>query len=211
MGDFHGFMTNKISLIKKNGERVDNIFALVQGKKILVDDISLKIKEGNKIQRVLPNGMEENYIITNIKYSISELFQGMENVTIYVQKETQIDSYSHPNQQLNIYGNNSQMNINSPNANLNTINITCTELFKKLKNVIEGKIVDENARSDLLNQVEELEKAKSEKSFSEKYTDFIASAANHATLWSAFISIHPCLHGYNTYDKMSFRGDCREG
>ena len=193
MSDFSEFMTNKISLVRKNGERIDNILASVQGKEIIMDNISLKMEEGDKILRMLPNGTEERYTIINLEYHLNDLFQGMEHVEIHVRKETQIDSHGPPNQNFNIYGNNSQMNINSPNANLNNINITCTELFEKLRCVIEEKITDENARSELLNQVSELEKVQGNKSFSEKYTNFIASAANHATLWGALTPFIPAF------------------
>jgi hypothetical protein len=187
------FMTNKVSLIRKNGERVDNILASVQGKKIITDDISLKMEEGDKILRVLPNGIEEKYLITNLEYHISELFEGMEHVTIHVRKETQIDPLSPPHLEFHTHGSNSQMNINSPNANLNTINITHNDLFEKLKNVVEEQIVDENTKSELLSQVKELEKVQGERSFSEKYTDFIASAANHVTLWGALSPFIPAF------------------
>jgi|WetSurMetagenome_2_1015567.scaffolds.fasta_scaffold63197_1 hypothetical protein len=193
MSDFSEFMTNKISLIRKNGKRIDNIFASVQGKEIITDNISLKMEEGEKILRILPNGVEEKYIITNLEYYVGESCQGMEHVKILVRKETQIDSHGPSNQQFNIYGDNSQMNINSPNASQNNITITCEELFEKLRCVIEEKITDENARSKLLNQVDELEKDRGKKSFSEKYTNFIASAANHATLWSALSPFIPAF------------------
>jgi len=191
MNAFREFYTNEISLIRKNGERVDNIFASVQGREILMGDISLKMEEGDKILRMLPNGVEEKYVIINLEYHINDLFKGMEHVTIHVRKETQIDSHSPPNQQFNIYGNNSQMNINSHNAKLNTTNVTHIDLFKKLRDVVREQITDENARSELLGRVDELEKVQEDKSFSEKYTDFIASAANHATLWSALSPFIP--------------------
>jgi hypothetical protein len=187
------FKNNKISLVRKNGEQIDDILAAVQGEKIITDNISLIMEEGDEILRILPNGVEEKYTITNLEYNISDLFQGMEHVIIHVRKETQIDSRGPSNQQFNIYGNNSQMNINSPNANLNNINITCAELFENLRCVIDEKITDENAKSKLLNQVDELEKVQGEKSFSEKYTNFIASAANHATLWSALSPFIPAF------------------
>lgn len=33
-----------------------------------MDDLSLKIEEGDKIARILPNGIEELYLITCIEY-----------------------------------------------------------------------------------------------------------------------------------------------
>jgi len=186
-----GLLTDKVSLIKKNGERVNDIYASVQGKKIFMDDVSLKTEEGDKLTRTLPNGMEETYLILNAEYFLG--VKPLEHIEIDVRKETQIDPSSHPHQEFHIHGNNSQMNINSPNANLNTINITQSNLFEKLKGVIDEQITDKNIKIELLSQVEELEKAQGEKSFSEKYNNFIASASNHATLWSALYPFIPTI------------------
>lgn len=180
-------LNDKISLIRSNGERVDDIPASVQGNEIFIDDITLKMEEGDKLTRTLPNGIEETYLILNLEYYLG--FMG--HVEIDVRKETQIDLHKPSHQEFHIHGNNSQMNINSLNSSLNSINITPSELFERLKDIVDEQITDSNAKSELLSQVQELEEAGDKKSFSERYTNFIASAANHATLWVALSPLIP--------------------
>lgn len=181
------YLTDKVSLIRKNGDRVEDIPALVQGNKIMIDDIDLKMEEGDKLTRMLPNGIEEAFLILNLKYYLAS----MKFVEIDVRKETQIDARKPSSQEFHLHGNNSQMNINSPNSNLNSIIITQDKLFETLRSIVNEQITDINAKSELFNQVEKLEKAEDKKSFSERYNEFIASAANHANLWVALSPLIP--------------------
>lgn len=174
-------LTDKVSLIRKNGDIVDNIFASVQGRKVFMDDMNLKMEEGDKLIRIHPNGTEETYLILNLKYL---LFGDLSHIEIDVKKDTQIDLLKP--QELHIYSSNSQIIINSPNSNLNALNIAQGDLFERLRQVVDKNITDDNnIKAELLRQVEELEKAQGDESFSERYNRFIASAANHATLWGA--------------------------
>jgi hypothetical protein len=50
------YLNDKVSWIDGNGERHDNIMARIQKNEIYIDAIELKIKEGDKIARVLQNG-----------------------------------------------------------------------------------------------------------------------------------------------------------
>lgn len=173
-------LTDKVSLIRKNGDIVDNIFASVQGRKVFMDDMNLKMEDGDKLIRILPNGKEETYLILNLKYL---LFGDLSHIEIDVKKDTQIDPLKP--QELHIHSSNSQMIINSPNSKLNAFNIVQGDLFERLRQAVDTNITDNNIKMELLSQLEELEKAQGDESFSERYNRFIASAANHATLWSA--------------------------
>lgn len=187
----HDLLTDKVSWIGKNEERVNDISASVQGNKIIIDNVSLKLEEGDEIRRMLPNGIEEVFLILNLKYYLGgELFKDLAHVSIDVRKKTQLD-VNKTHQQFHIYGNNSQMNVNSPNSTITMINITENNLFEKLRLLVNEQIADDDDKSDLLSQVDELEKTKDKKSFSEHYINFIASAANHATLLTALSSFIP--------------------
>ncbi|OOR59994.1 hypothetical protein BGP34_04095 [Bacillus mycoides] len=60
---FTTFPTQEVSLLKQNGQCIDDIEAHIQSKVIFIEDISIPIEEGDKILRVLPNGLSETYLV----------------------------------------------------------------------------------------------------------------------------------------------------
>jgi hypothetical protein len=54
-------LKDKVSLLRKNGERVDEIKASVQSKKIIIQRSDVLIETGDLIQRKMSNGGEETY------------------------------------------------------------------------------------------------------------------------------------------------------
>lgn len=60
---FEEFMRDKVSLVKRNGEIIENITACVQSKMIHIDDAQIPLEEGDRLLRKLPNGLVESYIV----------------------------------------------------------------------------------------------------------------------------------------------------
>ncbi len=58
---FKDLLTDTISLLKNNGERVDNIQSSVQTNKIFIDRSDILIEPGDLIQRNMSNGGEETF------------------------------------------------------------------------------------------------------------------------------------------------------
>jgi len=80
-------LTDKVSLIRKNGDRIDNIPASVQGNKIFTGNTSLQMEEGDTLIRILKNGKEEKYSILNLDYYEDE---DLGHIKIDVRKETTV-------------------------------------------------------------------------------------------------------------------------
>ena len=57
-----------VSLIKSNGDRYDNIRANLQSNvgKMLTQEMKIPFEEGDIIERILPNGINEQYEIAQI-------------------------------------------------------------------------------------------------------------------------------------------------
>lgn len=195
MSLIHAHLKDRVVWVKKNGEKQDNILALIQKDTIFMDDLSLKIEEGDKIARVLPNGIEELYLIKYIDWVSG--FGGIDHMEIDVEKEKAIRNIGATHVEYHQHGNTEQVNINSPEASLRKIDkieIINNNIFMQLKNAIEENVAEEDAKSDLLQQVEVLENAQGQEVFSKHYHEFIASAANHATLFTAIAPIIPKLY-----------------
>jgi len=56
-------LPDKVTLIKKGKVIEENIPADVQPNMIFIDNHKLPLEEGDILQRILPNGLEENYKI----------------------------------------------------------------------------------------------------------------------------------------------------
>jgi len=66
---FSEVMTDTVSLIKKDGDRVDNIKACVQSKQILIMRSDILIETGDLIQRKMSNGGEEIYEVIDPRFN----------------------------------------------------------------------------------------------------------------------------------------------
>jgi hypothetical protein len=117
---FNQLMTDKVTLVKNNGNRYENIRSNVQTKLIFIDDATIPIEEGDKLIRILPNTLEEVYIV--VDRGFFSAMGGMKaHYQVKVRKENiTIDEYSnsrHTNVN-NIYGNvnNSQIQQNVKNS-----------------------------------------------------------------------------------------------
>ena len=63
MSHFSGMLNDRVALAKKNGERHEDIPALVDSKMIFMEDVTLPIEEGDRFERKLPNGLVESYVV----------------------------------------------------------------------------------------------------------------------------------------------------
>ena len=59
------FPTEPVTLVKRNGQRIPVAEALVSSKSVHIDDASLPIEEGDVLERSLPNGLVEQFEVTD--------------------------------------------------------------------------------------------------------------------------------------------------
>lgn len=180
------FMTDRVTLVKKNGQRFEDIPASVQSKKIFIDDASIPIEEEDRLFRTLSNGLEESYVVLDRGYyERSGSFKA--HYQVEVRKETRPVDESGRTTIYNLHGANSRVNIGSHDASTNIVNVTENTLFAELHRVIVEEIADEVQRGMLTEAVQGMEAARGTPRFVEKYQSFIASAANHMTVFTPFL------------------------
>ncbi|MCB4762162.1 MAG: hypothetical protein LGB05_08430 [Sulfurovum sp.] len=129
-------MNDNVSLIKKSGERIDNIQASVQAKKIFIDRSDILIETGDLIQRKMSNGGEDTYKVidpgfhekfgdipagyqmTHKKLGLPEAKRAIQNITV------------------TIHGDNSgNMQVGNDNAmNISEFNQKFTQLIQEIEN-----------------------------------------------------------------------------
>lgn len=86
-----------------------------------------------------------------------------------------------------LHGHNSRVNIQSTDNSTNIVNLTSNELFLQLGEQLSAAL-DGNAKKEVLERLDELEKAQNTPRFGLSYTRFMAVAADHWTLISPLIA-----------------------
>ncbi|SRR6266567_6028772 len=86
-----------------------------------------------------------------------------------------------------LHGHNSRVNIQSTDNSTNKVNLTSNELFLQLREKLSNE-TDGEVKVEILERLDELEKAQNTPGFGLSYTKFMAVAADHWTLISPLIS-----------------------
>ena len=178
---------DRICLITKNKERIDNIPASVQNNKIHImlgeGYENLIIEEGDSLIRNLSNRGAERYVVIKANFSEGAPNFGIPaNYTLEVEKTTKPKKNYVPTISA---GDNARIIVNSTDNSVN-IQITQDNMWEQLVEVIKLQC---NNQSDLLKLVAEMKETKGTPKFKEKYQAFIASAANHMTVFAPFIPV----------------------
>ena len=183
-------MNETVTLRKKDGQ-TRSFKAMVQPNMIFTDDSDLPVEEGDLIERKLPNGMAEGFVVTERGYT-----KGMRNIPDHYQIKTRkaeaTDSPtsrqpSVPTHIYNVTGPHARVNIQSEDSSINISSVSNEQLYDDRAHVIEQQVASAVQRADLLNRLEALESAPDKITWGEKYREFIASAADHMTLLAPFL------------------------
>lgn len=180
------FPTEMVKIIKSDDSVIDNVKALVDRGTIFIEDGTLNIEEGDIIERDLPSGVKEQFLVVDRGF-----YKGMHGIPDHYQvKVERQSSYTKGSrgQIINQYHitNADKVNIHSTD-NSTTYKVTGNDLsvLETIKNLARGL---EN-EVEIISSVDEMEKHIGKKDFAQKYNDFIQSVANHMTIFAPFIPI----------------------
>ena len=177
-----GVSTEKVKIIKPDQCVIENVDALVQREKIFVDDGTLNIEEGDIIERTLPSGSKEKYLVEDRGF-----FREMNGIASHYQikvKKQNPYSKSNSGRIVNNYNitNAEKVNINSTD---NSVNISANDIavMDTLRGIAKG--LDNEA--EVISCINAMQENIGKKSFAEKYNNFIQSVANHMTIFGPLI------------------------
>jgi hypothetical protein len=175
---------DRITLFKSNGTTIPDIPAWVQSKITFINDRKLAIEEGDFFERTLPNGLIERYqVVDRGYYSIPQPHYQVKHVKISSVPLTK----STPTTIIHQHGDNPRVTINSTDLSSNVITKIDLTKFEELKQIIDHQISDDKEKMIYLNSLDELKSSVGEKSYLEKYNQFIATVANHMAIITPFI------------------------
>ncbi len=89
-------------------------------------------------------------------------------------------------QNIHFHGDNSRLNVHSSDNSTNVVSVSKEQVFVQMQDTARA-IPDENERNEIVARLKELEKARGSEGFLPAYKSFIASAADHMTLFGPFL------------------------
>jgi hypothetical protein len=104
---------------------------------------------------------------------------------VKVSRKGVFPKHSGGNYNINLHGANARVNIQSTDNSTNTA--IADSPFAGIHHAVENGVSDQAQRTHLLGQIEELEKAQDQGSFTKAYQALIASAADHITILTPFL------------------------
>lgn len=122
-------ITDKVTLLKNNGQKIEDIPAHVQSNMIFIQDSTIPIEEGDRIIRILPSKVEEAFIV--IDRGFQSGFRGIKaHYQVKVSKDNRYNQKSGQTNINNFYGNVNQSQIQQDVKNSSQV-ITINEDYDK--------------------------------------------------------------------------------
>ena len=177
-------LTDRVRLLKANGEIMEEIPASVQPPRVFIDDSSLLIEEGDRIERIASNGLRDMYVVEDPGFK--ETFGGIKaHYQIRVRKEGQPQrdkgSYN-----VSVSGPNARVNIGSTDNSTNVASGRDLAVFDEIRSTVEREL-DTDSAASLLVELDALEQMVGSPEFAERYKAFISAAADHMALLAPFL------------------------
>jgi len=184
---FRQLMNDRVTLVKKDGQRFENIPASVQSNLIFTQNPQIPIEDGDCFERRLPSGVVESFVILDAGFhqrlhSIPAHYQSR------VRKETGVAIQAPSTHTVyNLIGPNTRVNIQSSDASTNVVNVEASALFVALRKAIAESVQDANVKQRLTDTVGGMEATVGSRTFSERYKEFIGLVADHMTVFAPFL------------------------
>jgi hypothetical protein len=87
---------------------------------------------------------------------------------------------------VHFHGHNSRLNVNSTDRSANSVSERNKHLFMEMRQTAQ-KIGDDNARNEIVNSIDELEKSEGQGGWTLAYERFVGLLADHITLFAPFL------------------------
>ena len=181
-------LNDKIAILKKDGSRHENVRASVQPKQIFINDATIPIAIGDRIERRLPSGQLEAFVIKDV-----HLWQGGGSIPSFYEITYEREGAQQPHPQrdrLNLHISNSpqaRINLHSSDQSVNVSNHQPDAIFTEIRKCLLESLVDSPDLETLLKRVGDMEQSLEKGDFKTAYKEFVAAAANHMTILAPFL------------------------
>ena len=177
--------TDIVTVRTKDGKTYAGVQASVQDGKVFTERADIPIRPGDEVVRRTPAGIDEVFVVVD-----PGLHMGFEDIPSTYQMRVRLADAPASRGSTVIYnltGPNSRFNINSVDSSTNVISQAPSELFEALRVAIQSRIPAGKAQQDLLDTAADLEQETGKPGFAQRYSHFMALAANHMEVLAPFI------------------------
>ena len=191
MSIFQSLKNDRVTLVKKDGQRFENLTASVQAGLILTDNPKIPIEDGDRFERQLPSGIVDVFTVLDSGFQ-----QGFHGIPAHYQSKVRKNTAESPPSPRpaagpqvvnNLIGPNTRVNIQSSDSSTNVVSVESAVLFDNLREAIQKSSLDSTVARQLIQNVNAMQPAVGTKTFGERYKEFIAVAADHMTLVAPFL------------------------
>ena len=191
MNLFRSLNRDRVTLVKKDGQRFEKLPASVQSGMILTDNPKIPIEDGDQFERNLPSGIVEVFTVVDSGFQ-----QGLHGIPPHYQSKVRKNTAESPTSPrptagpqvvYNLIGSNARVNIQSSDSSTNVVSVESAVLFDDLRGAIQESSLDSAVARQLIQNVSAMQSAVGTETFSERYKKFIALAADHMTLVAPFL------------------------
>ncbi len=191
---FNSLLNDTVTILRQDGNRHENISASVDGKIIVIDDVTIPISIGDSIERILPSGQVESLRVTDVHLQRgrrgSRRQRGIPN--FYEIEYEREGVQKHPIQPATVNVNvkdspQARVNLSSTDHSTNIINNHPENVFSELRDLLKVTVDDSNDLDLLLEKVDDMERSRGSSNFIQAYQGFIAAAAAHMTVIAPMI------------------------
>lgn len=178
------FPSEDVRIVKQDGSIINNVAVLFESRETLCPDTSIAIEEGDFIERDLPSGKMERYLVIDADFRKAQ-FEFPAYYSLKIEKQI---AYSRPQKTTTInqyhITNAGKVNIqstdNSTTYNISANDISLMDTLRKLADGLENS-------EEIVQNIDSMQDNVGKKCFAEKYNAFIQSVANHMTIFAPFI------------------------
>ena len=187
-------MNDVVTVMHIDGTKQEDIRASVQEEQIIIDDATVPIFVGDRIERRLPSGQEEVLIVTKV-----HLWRGTSRIPDFYKISYEREGNQHRHSQpttVNVNVSDSpqaRINLNSTDQSTNTIHQQAEEVFSQIRRLLSESITDSPDLDLLLERVKDMESSIGSDDFTKAYKDFLATAANHMTVLAPVLPVLAAL------------------
>jgi len=170
-----------IDIVAPDGTVRSRVKGYYSGKQFIIDDMSVDVRVDDEIRRLLPNGREEAFRVTDPKFYDGPFGK---HYQVSISRPQNFAPHQGGNYSINVAGANSRVNIGSSDSSINVANENVVE---NIRQALGTAVEDAQHREELERLLSHIATAKDKGSFTAAYQQFITSAANHMTILAPFL------------------------
>lgn len=178
---------DSITVVGLDGSRRENVKCQFHPPKVIVPDASLDIADGYVLERTLPNGRTDAYVVEDIQFFPAQFGVTPAFYELRVRKASAPTPHTTlPSIIYNVTGPNARVNIGSTDSSVNIAQVEVATLFERMR-ASAAEIQDPASQASVIATIDRMENQAGHQGFGTAYQQFIATVADHLTVFGPFL------------------------